>query len=135
MIHCRYLNPKASVMKKDIHPENHPAIFLDTSCGAEFVANSTLTSDETREINGQKYFVHRLEISSASHPFYTGKQILLDVARRAEKFQERAGKQTAAASLRKGKKVKRAKTQVTKVAKRAAKKKTETPETTTTSAA
>ena len=48
------------------------------------------------------------EISSASHPFYTGKQVLVDTARRVEKFQARMGKKDAASSERKGKKVKRA---------------------------
>jgi large subunit ribosomal protein L31 len=111
-------------MKKDTHPELHPAIFIDSSCGKEFVALSTLTSDETRDRKGVKHFVHRIEISSASHPFYTGKQILVDTARRAEKFAERAAKQ-ATASVRLGKKVKRAKAVAKKTAKKAAKMKKE----------
>ncbi len=96
-------------MKKDIHPKNHPAIFVDTSCGVEFFTTSTLKSDETRDVDGVTYMVHRTEISSASHPFYTGKQILVDTARRVEKFQERAAKQAQASESRKGKKVKKAK--------------------------
>lgn len=108
-------------MKKEIHPAMHPAIFVDTSCNKEFVATSTLTSEETRDVKGVPHFVHRIEISSASHPFYTGKQILVDTARRVEKFQERAAKQVTA-SVRKGKKAKRAKAAVAKIAKEAAKK-------------
>lgn len=95
-------------MKQDIHPKVHPVVFVDTSCGAEFVTLSTLSSSETREINGVEHKVLNVEISSASHPFYTGKQILVDTARRVEKFQERTGKQAAASVGRKGKKVKRA---------------------------
>lgn len=94
-------------MKKNTHPDVHPVIFLDTSCGAEFIATSTLKSESTREVNGVTYYVIPVEISSASHPFYTGKQILVDTARRVEKFQERAAKQSSA-SARKGKTAKRA---------------------------
>lgn len=103
-------------MQKDIHPATHPVVFVDTSCGAEFITNSTLTSDETREIDGVSHYVNRLEISSASHPFYTGKTILVDTARRAEKFAGRAAKQEAAATERKGKKAKREKAGIKKAA-------------------
>lgn len=95
-------------MKKDIHPAVHPVVFVDTSCGAEFVTTSTLKSNETRDINGVMHYVLPVEISSASHPFYTGKQILVDTARRVEKFQERFAKQQATSEARKGKKEKRA---------------------------
>tara|TARA_Y100001970_G_C13898908_1_gene682559 strand:+ start:355 stop:687 length:333 start_codon:yes stop_codon:yes gene_type:complete len=95
-------------MKKDIHPQVHPVVFIDSSCKKEFITTSTRTSDETRDIDGVKHFVIHTEISSASHPFYTGKQVLVDTARRVEKFQARMSKQTAASTSRKGKKVKRA---------------------------
>jgi len=95
-------------MKKDIHPQVHPVVFVDSSCGAEFVTTSTQKSDETRDINGITHFVIHTEISSASHPFYTGKQVLVDTARRIEKFQSRVNKQKDAADSRKGKKAKRA---------------------------
>lgn len=95
-------------MKKNIHPQTNPVIFVDTSCGAEFMTTSTLTSDETRDVNGVSHYVIRTEISSASHPFYTGKQVLVDTARRVEKFQEKMKKQAAAAEARKGKKAKKA---------------------------
>lgn len=111
-------------MKKDIHLEMHPVIFVDSSCGKEFVALSTLISEETRDVKGLKHFVHRIEISSGSHPFYTGKQILLDTARRAEKFAERASKQMGE-SVRLGKKIKRAKAVAKKTAKKVAKTKKE----------
>tara|TARA_B100001964_G_scaffold237882_2_gene302268 strand:- start:726 stop:1058 length:333 start_codon:yes stop_codon:yes gene_type:complete len=95
-------------MKKGIHPQVHPVVFVDSSCKEEFITTSTRTSDETRDINGVKHFVIHTEISSASHPFYTGKQVLVDTARRVEKFKARMGKKDAASSGRKGKKVKRA---------------------------
>lgn len=95
-------------MKQGIHPATHPVVFVDSSCGAEFVTTSTLTSDEKRDINGVSHFVIHTEISSGSHPFYTGKQILLDTARRVEKFEARMQKQAAAAEKRKGKKAKQA---------------------------
>ncbi len=96
-------------MKKEIHPESKPTVFVDTSCGAEFFTKSTVKSDETRKVDGVEYQVVNIEISSASHPFYTGKQILVDTARRVEKFKEKAAKTKAAAETRKGKKAKKAK--------------------------
>jgi len=63
----------------------------------------------------------RVELCNKCHPFYTGKQKFVDTARRVEKFQERADKQTAAASTRKGKKTKRAVSTAKKVAKKATK--------------
>ncbi len=104
-------------MKTDIHPTSQPAIFVDTSCGVEFITNSTRNGEETRDVDGVTYQVHHVEISSASHPFYTGKQILVDTARRVEKFEEKAAKVAAAQAARKGKKA--------KAAARAAKKQTE----------
>ena len=58
---------------------------------------------------GVTYYVIPMEISSASHPFFTGKQVLVDTARRVEKFEERMKKTAGVAQTRKGKKVKRAK--------------------------
>lgn len=95
-------------MKKGIHPKVNPVVFIDTSCSVEFFTTSTLKSEKTREVEGVTYFEIPIEISSASHPFFTGKQVLVDTARRVEKFQEKMGKQAAAADARKGKKAKRA---------------------------
>lgn len=102
-------------MKTSIHPQVNNVIFLDTSCGVEFVTTSTLRSEQTKEVDGITYFIIPIEISSASHPFYTGKQILVDTARRIEKFKERAVKQDATSRV--GKAAKHA----AKDAKRAAK--------------
>jgi large subunit ribosomal protein L31 len=76
-------------MKKDIHPEYHPVVFVDPSVGAEFITRSTMTSKEVRKIDGVDHYVIRMEISSASHPFYTGKQRFVDTAGRVERFREK----------------------------------------------
>ncbi len=76
-------------MKKEIHPKYHPVVFVDPSVGAEFVTRSTMTSAEKRDIDGVEHFVVRMEISSASHPFYTGKMKYVDSAGRVEKFQKK----------------------------------------------
>ncbi len=102
------LNLNTNPMRKDIHPTVNNVIFLDTSCGAEFFGTSTLHSKETRTVDGVEYMILNIEISSASHPFYTGKQILVDTARRIEKFDERSTRVAAAAGTRKGKALKHA---------------------------
>lgn len=79
-------------MKAEIHPEYNPVIFLDTGSDTEFVSRSTMKSEEVRNVDGVDHFVIRLEISSASHPFYTGQQRFLDTAGRIEKFQRKYGK-------------------------------------------
>ncbi|MBT1017842.1 type B 50S ribosomal protein L31 [Canibacter sp. lx-72] len=76
-------------MKTEIHPEYAPIVFRDLASGETFLTRSTLTSDKTIELNGQTYPVIDVEISSASHPFYTGKQRILDSAGRVEKFNQR----------------------------------------------
>lgn len=103
-------------MKPDIHPKTYPTIFIDTSCGREFFTTSTLKGEETREVNGIPYQLARIEISSASHPFYTGKQMLIDTARRVEKYEERKAKQEKVGAERHGKKAKRAVVQAKKKA-------------------
>jgi large subunit ribosomal protein L31 len=82
-------------MKKDIHPEQHPVIFRDASAGADFTAMSVLTSDEVEKVDGVDHYVIQLDVSSASHPFFTGKQKLVDTSGRVERFkrqQARASK-------------------------------------------
>lgn len=78
-------------MKKGIHPEYHPVVYVDVGADFEFVSRSTMTSEESRKIDGVDHYVIRLEISSASHPFYTGKQHFVDTAGRIEKFRQRFG--------------------------------------------
>ncbi|BDZ66401.1 type B 50S ribosomal protein L31 [Agromyces mangrovi Wang et al. 2018] len=77
-------------MKTDIHPDYAPVVFRDLSSGATFLTRSTVSSDKTIEWeDGNTYPVIDVEISSASHPFYTGKQRILDSAGRVEKFNQR----------------------------------------------
>jgi large subunit ribosomal protein L31 len=80
-------------VKKGIHPDYHPVVFVDHGANYEFTTRSTLKSQEKRTIDGVEHYVVRLDISSASHPFYTGKQKFVDTAGRIEKFQKKyAGK-------------------------------------------
>ncbi|XOV92500.1 MAG: type B 50S ribosomal protein L31 [Bacteroidota bacterium] len=74
-------------MRKEIHPEYKEVVFLDTSSDFKFITKSTMTSDETiKWEDGNEYPLIKIEVSSASHPFYTGKKIFLDTAGRVEKF-------------------------------------------------
>lgn len=73
-------------MKKDIHPQVNPVVFIDASTGKEFVAKSSITSNETRNIDGVEHFVIKVDISSDSHPFFTGEQKIVDATGRVEKF-------------------------------------------------
>jgi len=82
-------------MKKDIHPEYNEKAIASCACGHSFETGSTL-----KEI--------KVELCSNCHPFYTGKQKLVDTARRVEKFQAKMAVQEETAKTRKGKKVKRA---------------------------
>ena len=77
-------------MKADIHPDYHPVVVRDLTSGESFLTRSTATSETTVEWeDGNTYPVIDVEISSASHPFYTGKQRILDSAGRVEKFNKR----------------------------------------------
>ncbi len=84
-------------MKKDIHPDNYrPVLFIDNSNGAEFVISSTVnTNEKAKAKDGKEYPVFRLEVTSASHPFYTGNEKSLDTAGRAEKFKAKVAKAKA----------------------------------------
>ena len=76
-------------MKTDIHPDYQAVVFRDLASGEAFLTRSTLSSDKTIEFEGATYPVIDVEISSASHPFYTGKQRILASAGRVEKFNQR----------------------------------------------
>ena len=76
-------------MKSDIHPDYHPVLFLDVSNGFEFLTNSTMTSDEKRTVDGVEAYVVRLDITSESHPFFTGEQRIVDTQGRVERFRRR----------------------------------------------
>ena len=77
-------------MKKDIHPKEYRLVaFKDMSNGHTFVTKSTVNTKETEEIDGVEYPLFKIEISSTSHPFYTGKVTLVDTAGRVDKFMNR----------------------------------------------
>jgi large subunit ribosomal protein L31 len=79
-------------MKPGIHPEYHLVVFRDRSANFAFLTRSTATSDRTVEWeDGNTYPVIDVEISSASHPFYTGNQRVVDTAGRVERFRRRYG--------------------------------------------
>ena len=80
-------------MKSGIHPENYrPVAFRDMSNGETFISRSTVATRETEVIDGVEYPLVILEISSSSHPFYTGKSKLVDTAGRVDKFMSRYAK-------------------------------------------
>ncbi len=80
-------------MKKGIHPDYRPVVFQDASADYSILTRSTIQTNETIEWeDGNTYPLVKLEISSASHPFFTGKQKLLDTAGRVEKFKKKYAK-------------------------------------------
>ncbi|MGW5443669.1 type B 50S ribosomal protein L31 [Streptomyces asiaticus] len=79
-------------MKPGIHPAYRPVVFRDRAADFAFLTRSTATSDQTVEWrDGNTYPVIDVEISSASHPFYTGNQRVVDTAGRVERFERRYG--------------------------------------------
>jgi large subunit ribosomal protein L31 len=78
-------------MKADTHPKNYrTVVFQDASSGAQFMIGSTVQTDQTTKVDGKEYPLYIVEISSSSHPFYTGKQTTLDRAGRVDRFKKRA---------------------------------------------
>lgn len=76
-------------MKADVHPAYHKVLFIDTATGSEWVTRSTMTSKETREVDGEEIPVVHLEISSFSHPFWTGKMREVDADGKIDRFRRR----------------------------------------------
>lgn len=91
-------------MKQDIHPVLNNVIFEDASTGARFFAVSTLDSQKKETVDGVEYHVVQVEISSDSHPFFTGKQVLLDSTGQVDKFKQRATKAQEGIRSKKAKK-------------------------------
>jgi large subunit ribosomal protein L31 len=84
-------------MKKDIHPKYRPVVFKDVSTDFAFITRSTVKTDKTiKWEDGNEYPLYTIEISSASHPFYTGQQKLVDTAGRVDRFRRRYAKKEAA---------------------------------------
>ena len=84
-------------MKADIHPKNYrTVIFHDNSSGERFLIGSTIEATKTEKwTDGVEYPIAFVDVSSASHPFYTGQEKVMDTAGRVERFKVRAGKATA----------------------------------------
>jgi len=79
-------------VKSGIHPEYRKVLFIDSATGEEWVTRSTLSSSETREVDGEEIAVVKLEISSCSHPFWTGKMRELDSDGKIDRFRRRYAK-------------------------------------------
>lgn len=82
-------------MKKGIHPEYKEVVFWDTSSDHKFLTRSTSAPKETiKWEDGKEYPVIKVEVSSASHPFFTGKKLFVDTAGRVEKFKNKYQKKS-----------------------------------------
>jgi large subunit ribosomal protein L31 len=86
-------------VKQDIHPEYREVVFQDSTSGFAFLTRSTIETSETIDWeDGNTYPLAKVEISSESHPFYTGKQILVDSGGRVERFRKRYAKMNQGAA-------------------------------------
>ena len=84
-------------MKPDIHPNYRPVVFQDTSSDLRFLTQSTIATSETIEWeDGNEYPLAKVEISSESHPFFTGQMKIVDTAGRVERFEKRYGRRKKA---------------------------------------
>jgi large subunit ribosomal protein L31 len=88
-------------MKKGIHPEYREVVFKDVSSDFQILTKSTIQTDLTITHEGKEYPMVKLDISSASHPFYTGKQKILDTEGRIDKFRKKFGSSYASLSKKK----------------------------------
>ncbi len=88
-------------MKAEIHPATRYVIFQDTITGAQFRALSSIKTEQTVTIDGEQLPLVKVDVSSSSHPFYTGQQRILDTAGRVEKFGTKYGKGGMAGLLKK----------------------------------
>ena len=79
-------------MKKDIHPDYHKVLFVDTATGDKWVSRSTMTSNDTENVDGEDLPIIKLEISAASHPFWTGTMRELDADGKIDRFRRRYGR-------------------------------------------
>ena len=78
-------------MKPDIHPEYRPVVFQDQSSGDNIIIGSTIRTNETITLDGVEYPLAKVELSSRSHPFFTGQMKIVDTAGRVERFERRYG--------------------------------------------
>ena len=94
LIHRTFARPQRATMKEGIHPDNYrTVIFKDLTADWRFLGKSCAESKETEKWDdGNEYPVIKVEVSSASHPFFTGKNTLVDTAGRIDKFRTRYAK-------------------------------------------
>ncbi|GGC09044.1 50S ribosomal protein L31 type B [Oxalicibacterium flavum] len=78
-------------MKEGIHPDYREVVFQDMSNDFKFITRSTIQTRETIEFEGKQYPLIKLEVTSESHPFYTGKHKIVDTAGRVDKFRKKFG--------------------------------------------
>ncbi|MDT0619812.1 MAG: type B 50S ribosomal protein L31 [Salinisphaeraceae bacterium] len=79
-------------MRQDIHPNYRPVVFKDISGELAFMTRSTAQTNDTIEWeDGKEYPLVKLDVSSATHPFYTGKQTIMDATGKVERFRQRYG--------------------------------------------
>lgn len=84
-------------MKTDIHPNYRPVVFQDLAADFSFLTQSTIKTDETIDWeDGNTYPLAKVDISSASHPFFTGQMRIVDTAGRVERFEKRFGRRKKA---------------------------------------
>ena len=86
-------------MKPGVHPEYKEVVFVDTSCDFRFLTRTTMETkgrEMVKWTDGKEYPLMKIEVSSESHPFYTGKHKIVDTAGRVEKFRQRYARKPAA---------------------------------------
>jgi large subunit ribosomal protein L31 len=112
-----------SIMKKDLHPDNYRLmVFEDLNNGFRFLTRSTAATDETTKWDdGQEYPLVKVHITSASHPFFTGEERILDIEGRVDKFKARAAAGAASKDKRASAAQKEAKRTAAKIEKAEAK--------------
>jgi large subunit ribosomal protein L31 len=79
-------------MKKGIHPDYRDVVFKDVSCDFEIITKSTIKTTDKITLNGTVYPLFKVDISSGSHPFYTGTQKIMDTEGRVDRFKKKYGK-------------------------------------------
>jgi large subunit ribosomal protein L31 len=87
----------AHSMKEGTHPNYRDVVFQDMSCDFRFITRSTVNTRETTPIDGKEYPLFKLDVSSESHPFYTGAQQRVNEAGRVEKFRQKFARSKASA--------------------------------------
>ena len=78
-------------MKPEIHPDYRQVVFQDQSSGDNIIVGSTMSTSETITLDGVEYPLAKVELSSRSHPFFTGQMKIVDTAGRVERFERRYG--------------------------------------------